>query len=86
MRAVYNHGTEAIKTVYTYSEWEREYKQKRAEKQIAIMQKVLQKLVGIVCLLCAVACCVVFPEDATGTLLFIPLGLFLLLTKHRVTF
>lgn len=86
MRAAYNHGTEAIETVYTYSEWEREYKQKRAEKQIAIMQKVLQKLVGIICLLCAVACCVVFPEDATGTLLFIPLGLFLLLTKHRVTF
>lgn len=86
MRAVYNHRTEAIETVYTYSEWEREYKQKRAEKQIAIMQKVLQKLVGIVCLLCAVACCVVFPEDATGALLFIPLGLFLLLTKHRVTF
>ena len=86
MRAVYNHGTEAIETVYTYSEWEREYKNRRAEKQAETMQKVLQKLVGIICLLCAVVCCVVFPEDATGALLFAPLGLFLLLAKHRVTF
>ena len=86
MRAAYNHGTEAIETVYTYLEWEREYKNRRAEKQAKTMQKVLQKLVGIICLLCAVACCAVFPEDATGALLFIPLGLFLLLTKHRVTF
>ena len=86
MRAVYNHGTEAIETVYTYAEWEKEYKNRRAEKQIVIMQKVLQKLVGIICLLCAVVCCVVFPEDATGALLFAPLGLFIFLTKQSVTF
>ena len=86
MSAVYNYGTEAIETVYTYDVWEREYKRRKAEKQAEILQKVLQKLVGIICLLCAVACCIYFPEDATGALLFAPLGLLLLFAKYRVAF
>ena len=71
-------NAQPIETVYTYSEWDKEYKKRRAEKQVAILQKLLQLLLGIICLLCAAACCMFFPEDATGALLFAPLGMALL--------
>ncbi len=88
MSPVYNNGSEAIETVYTYEEWLKEYN--RREKQRKIRQRtehlyyIRQRLSGLFVAAIGIIAPFILDGDITVSLLALPLGIFLLLTKERV--
>lgn len=59
---------EPIETVYTFSEWEKEYNRRKAKQRAEKMEVVTQKLLGVGLLSLSVIGCLVFREDASGFL------------------
>ena len=83
MMAQYSNA-QPIETVYTYSEWEKIYNRRKAQKHYFIKQKLL----GIV-VLCTVAAEFILAYekiiDECGAFLFmLPIGLYLLFTKKKI--
>lgn len=87
MLPIYNNGSEAIETVYTYDEWLKEYN--RRERQRKIRQRteyiyyMKQRFSGAI----MAAMGIITPfilKDITFSLVALPLGIFLLFTKERV--
>lgn len=91
--------TEApIETVYTFTEWEKIYKANKLPHKVvkgfkevitavrtdrSIADGIKQKLSGLLLVACGVAAPILLKGDATASLLFIPIGLFLLFTKEK---
>ena len=88
-----------IETVYTFTEWEKIYKANKLPRKAAkgfkevitavrtdrsIADGIKQKLSGILLVACGVAAPILLEGDATASLMFLPLGLFLLFTKEKV--
>ena len=87
MPQAYSSGAEAVKTLYTYDEWLKEYNTRQSQRKIRQRTKYIyymkQCLSGIV--MVAIGIITFLPErDITVALFTLPLGIFLLLTKERV--
>lgn len=91
MRTTYSIGSQAIETVYTYEEWLKEYnRQKRLKNKRRIRQRtehlyyLKQKLSGAIMAAIGIITPFVLDGDATFSLVALPLGIFLLLTREKV--
>lgn len=88
MMIQYSNGSEAIETVYTYEEWLKEYNRRETKRRIRQRTEYLyymkQKLSGFIMAAIGIITPFVLDGDATFSLVALPLGIFLLLTKERV--
>lgn len=91
MLQMYNNGSEAIETVYTYEEWLKEYnRRKRLETKRRIKQRterlyyMKQRLSGVIMATIGIVTPFVLDGDVTFSLCALPLGIFLLLTQENV--
>ena len=88
MRAIYSIGSEAIETVYTYEEWLKEYNRRETKRRIKQKAERLyyikQRLSGVIMAAIGIAMPFLLDGDATFSLVTLPLGIFLLLTKEKV--
>lgn len=88
MRTIYTIGSEAIETVYTYDEWLKEYSCRETKRRIRQRTEYLyylkQRLSGTIMAGIGIIIPFVFDGDATFSLVALPLGIFLLLTKEKV--
>lgn len=88
MLPVYNGGSGAIETVYTYEEWLKEYNRRQTErknkKRTERLYCIKQRLAGLTMAASGIVIPFLFDGDATFSLVALPLGIFLLLTKEKV--
>lgn len=88
MIPIYNDGSEAIETVYTYEEWLKEYNRREAKRKIRQMTKRLyyikRQMPGIIMAAIGIITPFMLDGDATFSLVALPLGIFLLLTQEKV--
>lgn len=88
MKAIYNIGYEAIETVYTYEEWLKEYNRRETKRRIRQRTEHLyymkQRLSGAIMAAISIVTPFVLDGDATFSLVVLPLGIFLLLTRKKV--
>ncbi len=88
MLPAYNNGSEAIETVYTYEERLREYNRRETQRRIRQRTEHLyymkQRLSGLVMVAIGIIMPFLLDGDATFSLVALPLGVFLMLTKERV--
>ena len=88
MRTIYNIGSEAIETVYTYEEWLKEYNCRETKRRIRQRTEHLhymkQRLLGVIMAAIGIVMPFVLDGDATLSLVVLPLGIFLLLTREKV--
>lgn len=84
----YNIGSEAIETVYTYDEWLKEYNRRETKRRIRQRTEHLyyikQCLSGTIMAAIGIIAPFVLDGDATVSLVTLPLGIFLLLTREKV--
>lgn len=88
-----------IETVYTFTEWEKIYKANKLPHKVvkgfkevitavrtdrSLEDGIKQKLSGLLMVACGVAAPILLEGDATASLIFIPLGLYLMITRQRV--
>ena len=87
MLAQYKTNT-PIETVYTYAEWKKIYNRrmarKRAKRRAEATYYIKQKLSGLVMVAIGVLIPFVCDGDATISVLMLPLGIFLMVTKEKV--
>ena len=87
MMIQYNNGLEVIETVYTYDEWLKEYNRRESKRRIRKRTKYIyymkQRLFGLVMVIMGIVALFVL-NDATFSLVALPLGIFLLLTEEKV--
>lgn len=88
MMITYNIGSEAIETVYTYDEWLKEYNRRETKRRIRQRTEHLyyikQCLSGTIMAAIGIIVPFVLDGDATVSLVTLPLGIFLLLTREKV--
>ena len=88
MRTVYNIGSETIEIVYTYDEWLKEYNRRETQRRIRQRTEHLyymkQRLSGVIMVAIGIVMPVVLDGDVTVSLVALPLGIFLLMTKEKV--
>lgn len=88
MMLTYSSGSEAIETVYTYDEWLKEYNRRETKRRIRQRAEYLyyikQRLAGVIMAAMGIVIPFLLDGDATVSLLALPLGMFLLLTKEKV--
>jgi len=88
MRTIYNIGSEAIETVYTYDEWLKEYNHQETKRRIRQKTEHLyymkQRLSGVMMAAIGIITQFLLDGDATFSLVTLPLGIFLLLTREKV--
>ena len=88
MRAIYSIGSEAIETVYTYEEWLKEYNRREAKRRIKQKTEHLyymkQRLSGVMMAAIGIITPFLLDGDATFSLVALPLGIFLMMTKEKV--
>ena len=81
MLAVYRELLEDRAFIY---EFEKEYRKQKAKKREVVLYYLKQKLSGFALVVASVLCPMLMDGDATASVIFLPLGLFLLLTKEKV--
>ena len=88
MRIIYSNGSEAIETVYTYEEWLKEYNRRETKRRIRQRTEHLyyikQRLSGVIMASIGIVTPFLLDGDATFSLVALPLGIFLLLTREKV--
>lgn len=88
MRITYNNGSGAIETVYTYEEWLRKYKHRKTKRRIRQKTEHLyyikQRLTGVIMIFIGIITSFILDRDATFSLVALPLGIFLMVTKEKV--
>ena len=88
MRAIYSIGSEAIETVYTYEEWLKEYNRRETKRRIRQRTERLyymkQRLSGAIMTVIGIITPFVLDGDATVSLVTLPLGMFLMMTREKV--
>ena len=68
MKIIYNIGSEAIETVYTYEEWLKEYNRRETKRRIRQRTERLYYM----------------KQRISGALFALPLGMFLMMTREKV--
>ena len=85
---IYCSGSEAIETVYTYEEWLKEYNRQETKRRIRQRAEHLyyikQRLAGVIMAAIGIVTPFILDGDATFSLVALPLGIFLLLTREKV--
>lgn len=88
MRVIYSIGYEAIETVYTYEEWLKEYNRRKTKRRIRQHTEQLyymkQRLSGAIMATIGIVTPFILDGDATFSLVALPLGIFLLLTREKI--
>lgn len=88
MMITYNTGSEAIEKVYTYEEWLKEYNRRETKRRIRQRTEHLyfikQRLSGAIMAVIGIVAPFLLDGNATFSLVVLPLGIFLLLTKEKV--
>lgn len=88
MMITYSSGSEAIEIVYTYEEWLKEYNRRETKRRIRQRTEhiyyIKQRFSGAVMTAIGIVMPFVLDGDATLSLVALPLGLFLILTKEKV--
>ena len=88
MMITYISGSEAVETVYTYDEWLKEYNRQETKRRIRQRKERLyymkQRLSGVMMVAIGVIMPFVLDGVVTVSLVALPLGIFLLLTKEKV--
>lgn len=88
MMITYNSGSEAIETVYTYEEWLKEYNRQETKRRIQQRTEHLyymkQRLSGAIMAAMGIVMPLMLDGDATFSLVALPLGIFLMLTRKKV--
>ncbi len=88
MMITYSSGSEAIETVYTYEEWLKEYNRQETKRRIRQRTEHLyyikQRLSGAIMAVIGIVTPFVLDGDATFSIVALPLGVFLLLTKEKI--
>ena len=88
MRAIYSIGSEAIETVYTYEEWLKEYNRRETQRRIRQRTEHLyymkQRISGAIMASIGIVTPFVLDGDTTFSLVALPLGIFLIVTKEKV--
>lgn len=78
MKTIYSSGSEAIKTVYTYEEWLKEYNRRETKRRIRQRTEHLyylkQKLSGVAFISMGIITPLILDGDATFSLFALPLG------------
>ena len=64
-----------IETVYTYEEWEKEYRRNKAIERKQKVETIGQKCLGLGLLALGIIGCCIFPEDAGGFVFTSVLGI-----------
>ena len=84
----YSSGSEAIETVYTYEEWFKEYNRREAKRRIRQRTEHLyymkQRLSGTIMAAIGIVMPFALDGDATFSLIALPLGIFLMMTREKV--
>lgn len=84
----YNNNLQAIETVYTYEEWLKEYNRQETKRRIRQRTEHLyymkQRLSGAIMAAIGIVTPFVLDGDVTFSLIVLPLGIFLLLTREKV--
>lgn len=87
MMITYNNRAEVIETVYTYEEWLKEYNYQKAKRRIIQRTEHLyylkQRLSGAIIAAIGIIMPFILDGDATFSLVVLPLGIFLLMTKEK---
>lgn len=88
MKIIYNIGSEAIETVYTYEEWLKEYNRRETKRRIRQRTERLcymkQRISGAIMTAIGIVTPFVLDGDATFSLVALPLGIFLMMTQEKV--
>ena len=88
MIAQYNIGSEAIETVYTYDEWLKEYNHQETKRRIRQRTEHLyymkQRISGTIMAAIGIVSPFILDGDATFSLIALPLGIFLMMTREKV--
>ena len=88
MRVIYNIGSEAIETVYTYEEWLKEYNRRETKRRIRQRTERLyymkQRISGAIMAVIGIITPFVLDGDATVSLFALPLGMFLMMTREKL--
>lgn len=88
MRVIYNIGSEAIETVYTYEEWLKEYNRRETMQRIRQRTEHLyymkQRISGAIIAAIGIVMPFLLDGDATVSIVVLPLGIFLVMTKEKV--
>ena len=88
MLPVYNVGTEAIETVYTYDEWLKEYNRRETQRRIRQRTEHLyymkQRISGVIMAAIGIIIPFLMDGDVTFSLVALPLGIFLMMTREKV--
>lgn len=77
-------NTETIETVMTYSEWEKIHTQKVRKRKAKRIYYIKQKLSGLIMAAAGIIAPIVCDGDATVSMIALPLGIYLLITKEKV--
>lgn len=84
----YSSGSEAIETVYTYEEWLKEYNRRETKRRIKQKTEHLyymkQRLSGVMMAAIGIITPFLLDGDATFSLVALPLGIFLMMTREKV--
>lgn len=88
MSIIYSNGSEAIETVYTYEEWLKEYNCRETKRRIRQRTEQLyymkQWLSGVIMTVIGIVTPFLLDGDATFSLVALPLGIFLMMTREKV--
>lgn len=88
MMITYSSGSEAIETVYTYEEWLKEYNRRETKRRIKQRAEHLyymkQRMSGAIMAAIGIITPFVLDGQIAISLVALPLGIFLLLTKEKV--
>lgn len=57
---------------------------RRAERKAKIICHIKQKLLGLAAIGCAIVCPIVLDGDATASIFFLPIGLYMFFTKEII--
>ena len=77
-------NTETIETVMTYSQWEKIHTQKARKRKAERAYYIKQKLSGLVMAAVGIVMPILLDGDGTFSIIALPLGIYLLLTKEKV--
>ena len=77
-------NTETINETMTYSEWERIHTQKARKRKAERTYYIKQKLSGLTLAAIGIVMPILLDGDGTFSIIALPLGIYLLLTKEKV--
>lgn len=73
-----------LDVLHTYAEWKRIERKRKVQRRETAIYYIKQKLIGLASVAISVASPLLLDGDVTISVLMLPLGLFLMVTKEKV--